>query len=401
VICTAPTHRQIRSILWREIRALYHGAKIPLGGELHELPEIGLQYEDGREIVGFYTTEPEKMAGISGPNVLFIVDEASGIPVEIYEAIEGNRAGGAGLVLFSNPTQTSGEFFDAFHTKRSYWTCIHVSSVEAAETGIPGLATKAFIDEKRREWGEASPLYQVRIEGNFPSQAENSVIPLVDVEAALARHDSTHDEATLTLGVDVARFGDDASIIFPVRGKKAFAPIKLQGKDNVQVAGAVMDVARRLRFGSNERVRVNVDVIGVGAGVADQLRDRHQAKEIVLAEVNVAEKASSERFQREYANLRSELWFNVAAWLRSGGAIPRDGELEGELVAPLYTFDLKGRRKVEAKDDLKKRLGRSPDKADALALAVHSRPVASFSASVIRSRYGHDEEDETPFFGRP
>lgn len=385
VILTAPTHRQIRAILWREIKRLYHNALKPLGGELHELPEIGLQWEDGREVVGFYTTEPEKMAGISGQNVLFLVDEASGIPSEIYEAIEGNRAGGAKLIMFSNPTQTSGTFFNAFHTKRAYWHCIHISSEEAALTGIPGLATREFIREKRGEWGEGSILFQVRIKGNFPTQQSDAVIALVDAEAAVERYDDTHDDAPLQLGVDPARFGDDRSIIIARRGLKAFPAVVVIGLDTHQVGARAVEVVRRLRRSVHERPHVKVDVTGLGAGVVDYLREYARQKEITLAELNASAKP---RDERKYHDIRAELWFRCSAWLKSGGAIPPDDELLSELTTPTYDFDLKNRLRVMEKDEIKKLIDRSPDKADALCLAVYDAPSARFAASTVKSRYG-------------
>lgn len=402
VIFTAPTHRQIRAILWRELKHLYHNAKTDLGGVLHELPELGLQWQDGRELFGFFTTEAEKMAGISGPHVLFVVDEASGIPNEIYEAIEGNRAGGARIVMFSNPTQTSGVFYDAFNEKREFWKCIHVSSEEAAGTGIPGLATADYIAEKKREWGEDSPIYQVRIAGNFPAQSENAVVALMDIEGAIARYEDTEDDSVLSIGVDVARFGDDNSALCARRGKKTLAVTPIKGLDTKQLAGRVLGMVRLLRYGKHERVKVFVDVIGVGGGVADNLRDAHKEKEIHLFEVNVSNVAFHEE---EYFNLRSELWFRAAKFLRDGGALPDDGALVSELVAPVYTFDQRGRRKVESKDDLKKRLGRSPDRADAFCLTFFGANSGPFkSAFVGGSRYderrpNRDDEDDPDLDG--
>src|SRR5204862_354817 len=133
-----------------------------------ELARTGLKSVDFREIVGFTAREAEAVAGISGRNLLYILDEASGIPDEIYEAIEGNRAGGARVVLLGNPTKTTGEFFDAFHAKARFYKTITVSSEQTPNvvTGrdeIPGLATRAWIEEKREEWRPDSALYKVRV----------------------------------------------------------------------------------------------------------------------------------------------------------------------------------------------------------------------------------------------
>jgi phage terminase large subunit len=378
VIITAPTGRQIRSIIWKEIRKRYRDAVWPIGGRLNQLPDLGLQFTDGREVVGFATDQPERMAGISGSQLLFLVDEASGVTQDIYEAIEGNRAGGAGagtkVILFSNPTQTSGEFFDAFHTKRAFWHCVHISSEEAARVrGIPGLATPTFIEEKKAEWGVESPLYQVRVLGNFPAQATNSVVSLALVEAANERWRGLEPRASgpLVLGVDPARFGDDKSVILPRRGLRVLRPRRVAKYDEQAVADEVLRTVRDLRDPDDGPAHVHVDGHGVGSGVVSILRAAAERREIILRDIRSADPSD---MPDEYFNLRSQMAFGVAEWLRAGGAIPDDGMLASDLVTPTYGFDARGRRKVEKKDEIKKRLGRSPDDGDALALAVYMPP---------------------------
>lgn len=367
VVLTAPSFRQVKSILWREITQLYEGARWPLGGEISKDPDTGLKTKDGREIVGFSTSSPERMAGISGANVLFIIDEASGVPESIFEAIEGNRAGGARMAMFSNPTRTSGTFYDAFHKNHEFWKTFHVSSTDSPnvtgkEPSIPGLAVPEYIEEKRREWGEDSSLYAVRVLGNFSSQGDNSIVSLELLNSSLSRWADIPEQGDLVLGVDVARFGDDETVIQPVRGLKALKPVVVQGLDVVNVVGKVIETARSLR-GVHELVTVNVDVIGIGSGVADILR---RTPWLRINDVNVSIPA---RNHQEYVNLRTELWFMMRAWLKDGG-IPEDNKLEGDLVAPTYEFDVRGRYKVESKDEIKKRLNRSTDRADALCLAI-------------------------------
>lgn len=333
---------------------------------------------------GFSTADAEKMAGISGADLVFIIDEASGVDEEIFEAIEGNMAGGASILLISNPTQTSGTFYDAFTTKRHLWHTIHVSSedtpnVQTGEMLIPGLATRAWVQEKLSEWGEDSPLFQVRVRGNFPDQAENSVIGLGLVEAARARHQNEQETLTgpFTLGVDVARFGDDLTVLLPVFGSRP-GPIKTHRKqDNVEVAGHVMDYVEELRRKhdypvSAGRVRVKIDDLGNGGGVTDHLKHSERARKlgIMVIPVKVSENATTEGYHR----LRDQLWFAMRDWLKEGGQLPADSHLEGELVAVRYSFDTQGRAKVEKKEELKKRLGRSCDRADALALAIYDPP---------------------------
>lgn len=124
-VLSAPTARQVKAIIWKELSKRHREARLP--GDLFLDPASGLRYRDS-EVFGFSTADAEKMAGISGADLVFIIDEASGVDEGIFEAIEGNMAGGASILLISNPTQTSGTFYDAFTTKRHLWETIHVSS---------------------------------------------------------------------------------------------------------------------------------------------------------------------------------------------------------------------------------------------------------------------------------
>lgn len=386
VILTSASGRQVKAILWKELRRLYRNAVHPIGGKLNLDPGTGLQFDDGREVLGYTTDDAERMAGISGEHVLYLVDEASGVAEAIWEAIEGNRAGGAKLAAFSNPTRTSGTFCEAFKTKGTFWHRIHVRSAESpnvtgTEPAVPGLATKEWLDEKRDDWGTDSPLFQVRAEGNFPSEAENAVIGLGLVQAATQRHATMPDEGALSIGVDPARFGDDETGIAPVRGKRAHAIRTLRSMDTVDVAGQVLAVCAELGR-DGETIRVQVDETGLGAGVLDTLRRHESVKltkgggiaRLVVIGVNAAESAPTSDL---YHRMRDQVWFATRDWLRDGGAIPDDGRLHGELVAPLYAFDTSGRYVVEPKAKTKARLGRSPDRADALGLAVFRAPIVT------------------------
>lgn len=386
VILTSASGRQVREILWRELTACYRRAKHPLGGKLFETPAGGLRFGGGREVLGFTTDAPERFAGISGANLLFLLDEASGIPPSIYEAVEGNRAGGARVALFSNPTQTAGEFFDAFHDKRHLYHCLTVSSEESPNVTegrevVLGLATPEWIAEKRLEWGGDSPLFAVRVRGEFPTHASNAIIGLGLVEAARRRHDETRAEGLLELGVDPARFGDDESVLVARRGKKVLALEAYQGLDGTELALKVLSLVRRLRKSHEPAVTVKIDPIGVGASPTDALRRFHEEVDVVPLE------ASASASNAEYVRLRDELWFGVRDWLAAGGALPPDSKLEGELVAPTYTLDPKNRLKVESKDDIKKRLKRSPDRADALALAVYETAGSQLYVPAPRTGY--------------
>lgn len=372
VILTSSIARQVKHILWREVRRLCRESRQPIGASPALDPNTGLRFQDGREILGFTTDEAESMAGFSGDQILFIIDEASGFPQALYEAVQGNTAGGGAILALGNPTRTTGFFFEAFRYERGGWFLIHVSSrdtpnVTGLEPSIPGLATPEWIAEMIAEYGEGSPIVAVRVDGNFSEKAEDAVVGLGSVEAAKARWTNIPRLGQIEVGVDVARFGDDDSVIQARRGKHTYLPVAVHGLDTVQVASKVL----ALLFGPDglhkhgePKPIVRVDVIGYGAGVVDVLR---RDPRVTVVPVNVGEAA---RDPEKFCGLRDEVWWAARKWLEDGGTLAPDPKLEADLLAPRYSYDARGRIKVEPKHETKKRLNRSPDRGDAFCLAV-------------------------------
>ncbi|AKT38263.1 hypothetical protein [Chondromyces crocatus] len=335
VILSSVTDRQVNQILWRELRMLHAQARHPVDGNLHDLARTGLRSKDFREVVGFTAKEAEAVAGISGRNLLYILDEASGIPDLIFEAIEGNRAGGARVLMLGNPTRVEGEFFRSHSDKREFYRTFTISSEESpnvlrGEMVIPGLAAREWVEEKRREWGEESALFQVRVRGNFARQDASTVIPLYLVDEAEERWHDTRAEGRLHVGVDVARFGDDDSVAIPRRGSKALEVVAWNGLNEPTLAAHVVQVVRRHRSPREPKAAVKVDACGgIGIRVVGHLHAYQE--EIEVIPVNVAERS---RLPGEFPLLRDQLWFALRDWLREGGAIPEDAKLAAELVAP-------------------------------------------------------------------
>ncbi len=390
VVITAPTGRSIREVVWREVSRLHKGAVQPIGGKLAITASSGLVADDGRQIIGYAADSGEAFSGISGENVFYIVDEASGVDEEIWDAIERNRAGGASLLAISNPTQVSGTFYRAFHEQGASWDQHVISGLEAVAYQekygrIPGLVSAEYIAERRADGWPGTVLWSVGVEGEFPREGTNVVIGLGLVEAAQARWTVYADStARLLVGVDVARFGDDESVVQLVRGLAAYPPRAFRGLDGPQLAARVVEIVEAA-LGPADRApgaplpRVKVDVIGVGASAFDALK-RIESLEVVA--VNVGESATTEPAPGEpgFSRLRDQVWFAARAWLMAGGALPNDSKLKADLVAPRFGFALDGRCKVEGKDDMKKRLGRSPDRGDALCLAVFEPVVEESTA---------------------
>lgn len=415
VVMTAPSADQVKDILWPELVKWLPKVSASLritDKDVPKDPATGVRLADGRAIFGRTSNKPERMAGISGDQILFIIDEASGYDDSLYEPLEGNTAGGAHVVAISNPTRTVGWFYQAFKAgtrdltpepandndwgtpewdeaedKRQRYRLIHINSEETPNacnpdksTHVQGLAERAYIVKMRRDCGpdyEQSAVYLVRVKGEFPTQATDSVIGLGVVNAAVERWVPADTEAALalahdgelTIGVDVARFGGDETVLQPVRGNYAWRPTVLSKVDGPTVAEAVVELARELRRAPHQRVRVCVDGIGVGAAVVDSLRTHEATRRGELAIIDVD--VSMESDDGDHSTLRSQLWFGAAEWLKAGGAIPDDERLTSELLAPTYTFDTRSRKKVASKAEMKLVLKRSPDRADALCLAVY------------------------------
>lgn len=410
VILTAPAGHQVRNILWPEVTRLYESAKVPIGGRLSPDPAYGLKLPGQREIIAVTTDEVAKAAGLSSPNQLIIVDEASGYDEALWPALFGNLAGGGRILALGNPTQTSGTFYEAFGEKAHLWNGFTLSSVEspnvvANRRVIPGLAMRDYVEEHLDEYagirlprgasyeelvaalesaGE-SPFLDIRIRGRFPVQAENAVVPLSLVERAKERWVSTHGDGPLSLGVDVARSGDDESVIAPRRGFRLGELEPHRGLDGPQLAAKVIECANRLRGDQVERVRVKIDVVGVGASPYDCLKAVEDERGIEVIGVNSGEASDDpERFK----NKRAQLHFAMRSWLADGGAIPpNEPKLHAEIVAAKFSLDERNRYIVEKKDAIKARLKRSPDRADAAALAVYEPPSIDTQFIKIPSRY--------------
>lgn len=380
VILTSATAKQIDEILWAELKRVLRGALIVVDGELHKIARSGIRSGD-RQIFGFTAREAEGAAGYSGPNIMFIVDEASGVEDEFFEVIEGNRAAaGSRLILFSNPTRAEGEFYRSHEEKKEFYHCISVSSeespnvVEGREV-IPGLASREWIEEKKLEWGPESPLYLVRVKGEFVKNETGKIVSIHAIELAEERWSQTEATGRLQLGVDPAGPGlaGDETAVAVRRGLKIIQLYVFRGLTEeaivVEVAGIVKE---HRRADDSELALVCVDREGpIGSGVLGLLRAHAETNFGSFEVVGVRSSSRALRKPEIYDRVRDELWANLAAWIADGGAIVEDARLAKELHAPAWEGQVTGRLKATGKDELRKKLdGRSPDRADACALSV-------------------------------
>ena len=314
---------------------------------------------------------PEALQGVHSDNVLLVVDEASGVAEAVFEAAIGSMSGdNATTILLGNPTRTSGFFFDTHHKNRDKWWTRKVSGYDSKRV------SPDFIQEVIDAYGEDSNAFRVRVLGEFPTADDDTIIPLFTAEAAVGRDIRVPPETPWVWGLDCARMGDDSTVLTKMQGSVVHEiPMKWVKLDTMQVAGRVK--AEWDACDSSSRpYEINVDAIGIGAGVADRLREMG----LPARSINVSE---SPALKNEYKNLRTELWFKGREWFAAGtGSLPKGAEtLVADLVSVKYGFvDSSGVMIAEPKAVTKKRLRRSPDYADSFLLCLASD---AFSA-----RYG-------------
>jgi len=300
---------------------------------------------------------PESLAGFHSPHMLFVVEEASGVPNVIFETASGALSTpGAKIIMCGNPTRSDGYFYDAFHADREKWHCITVSC-EDGEYVDP-----KFIGDMAEKYGENSNVFRVRVLGEFPTQSDDVLLPLHLVEDATKRDVEAGPTTPVVWGLDVARFGSDRSALAKRQGNVLVEPIKTwQNKDLMELAGIVLAEHDAVPYSMRPQA-IYIDAIGLGAGLADRLREL----DLPAVAVAVSETASlKDRFNR----LRDELFWSAREWFEARDChMPEDDTLIAELTGIRYKYLSSGKLKIESKDEMKKRGQRSPDTADAFVL---------------------------------
>jgi hypothetical protein len=359
VITTAPTWNQVRHILWNEIKRLHAFAVVQLGGtSLEERIKIS----PDSFAIGFSTDEAERFQGFHAEHVLVILDEAPGVREEIWHAAETLLTGRVGKILaIGNPTRPAGLFYEAFRDG-SGWDRVHISCLDSPNVGgdvkFPRLVTERWLDSRRREWGEDSPLWQARVLGEFPEDDINLLVPRKWLELKKAKPEQ---RGQLRLGVDVARQGND-STVFLVHAETEILHLEARhGWSTMETAGRVIALMKQFNLDANE---VFVDDTGLGAGVTDRLREQGYYVRAVLA-------ASRAEDAEHFSNLRAECYWRLRQSLSPDGSLSipeNETELRRELGALTFSYSSSGAIKIVDKVELRGRLSGSPDHADALAL---------------------------------
>ena len=353
-VITANTTTQLSTKTWREL-ALWH--KRAINNHWFKWTATKFFHVDHPE-TWFCAAVPntehnsEAFAGLHAKHVLLIFDEASGIPDVIWEVAEGAMTTPRAMwFVYGNPTKNTGRFRECFHSDKERWQHNQIDSRSCKMTN------KKEINEWKKVYGEDSDFFKVRVKGQFPRLGVIQFIPTDAVDKAMQSDIPFEAYMTmpLILGVDVARFGDDKSVVALRQGRKVLKIWRFQELNTMQLATEVAHIIKDVRPDA-----VFCDVIGVGAGVVDRLRMLN----FEIIEVNAGVKAQEEEL---YFNKRAEMWGRMKNWLIAGADIPNDKKLKEALIGVEYGYDMKERIMLERKKDMKARGLESPDDAEAIA----------------------------------
>lgn len=326
------------------------------------------------------------LSGLHAPYVFIAGDETAGIPVSMLKTAEQalSNVEFAKVMQAGNPIDLSGMLYEAAVNQRERWTVIEITGDPDDPLRSPRV-DKAWAEEQIRLYTRENPWVKAYVLGRFPPASINSILSAEEVREAMARapREVEFYWAQKRIGVDVARFGDDRTVIIKRQGCVSYKPEIMRNSDTMEIADRLDVIQHEYKA---ELVLID-DTGHWGHGVYDRAnRGGYRALAVMF---------HGKPGDPRYGTKRDEMWLRMAEWVKGGGALPNEPELMAELTVPTYTF-VNGKLKVEDKDQIKKRLGRSPDIADALActFAVTEQPSQFDQAGRMVIRAGYDKEKQ-------
>jgi hypothetical protein len=409
---TAPTFRQVRRALWGEIHYQYNRALNPLGGKLNQ---TSLDLGDKWFVEGFATDKPtENITGIHEENIFVIVDEAGGVAPETFEALDALVTSESSFVIYiGNPTSSDGPFYDSFKPKSGFKnftiSCYDCPNVKHDRVIYSKLTSKKWVDEKEKKWGITSPLFLVRVKGEFADQSTDTLIPIKYIEIALNKGKEENLKLTkvLSFGLDVARQGSDNSVYgvcYEIKDRpETFFKIidrtqriretvtagkmkgiydelvpefKQKGSLNLYNKYKIME----LEEGEGKKEKddlqifppINIDEINAGGGVSDIMIE----DEYPVNEINVSEPPDKSDFEAVglFLNKRAKYYWNLKMLFEAELVIIDDEDLANELSKFRFEQLRSGKIKIVDKDEIKAELnGKSPDDAETMMLCYSEK----------------------------
>ncbi len=380
VITSAPTNRQVKELLWSEIRMRWANIQRRTGYPGRIL-QMKIDIDEDYFALGFSARESadagqaqNTFQGFHSPSLLMIFDEADGMHKAFWDAKEGVLTGERNHFLaIGNPIKTTGPFQDSIKsslTSHIRISCLdHPNVIEGADI-VPGCVTRRQVDERKMEWGENSPLYQSKILGIAPKVDEFSLFPLHLVEEAMDEEKEIHHEVNevISMGVDVARFGGDKTVITIQHGMEQKEVVHYNGQDLNWTLRTVKDLAKTHMVNT-----IVVDDTGLGGGVTDGLSGfEYDGFSPTIVPVNFGGSPTSTSYETQFANIKAQMYYLFSQDIKGKKVKLLDaGRQKADLSNTRYKFDSKQRLIVEPKSEMKKRGLPSPDFADAAVLAHH------------------------------
>lgn len=398
--CTAPTKHQLYDVLWAEVSKWLRNAPGLKDEIIWTYERIYMKgYKEEWFAVPRTATNPDALQGFHAEHILYIIDEASGVPDKVFEPVLGAMTGeDVRLLMMGNPTRLTGFFYDSHHKDREQYSAMHVDGRDSPHV------SKKFIQKIVDMFGMDSDVFRVRVAGQFPKAMPDSLIAMEWCEDAAERRVDPPG-LRVDIGIDVARYGDDSSVLYPVLDKVRALEYEIHNHNRTtEITGyAVIMIERSAVEHPDASIRVKVDCDGLGVGVYDGLYDQKD---------KIIERVWMERCRREgldpdsqwqtcqmiprldldivechfggaggkvdeddpigYRNSTGLMWGTVRRCLQEGTlALPDDDALFSQLCSRKYIVGQDGRLELEKKEAMKKRGLRSPDIADALALALY------------------------------
>jgi len=367
VAATAPTQHQVYDILWAEAASLLKQSR----------PELRLfcQWTKTRINVrghsqtwfahGIPSSNPNALSGIHNKHLLYLVDEAPGVPDAAFEVIEGalTREENS-IAMIGNPVMTKGYFYRVFQDPAGWF----VSKLTSANSP---LVSPEYEKRMARRFGKDSNVYRVRVLGEFPITGDDVVLSVDLVAEAMAHEIEGTPSGMRAIGVDVARYGNDRSVIYGRIGGKIVHELVIDRSDLVYLRARIQDAILKL-----DPDIVNIDASGLGAGVPDEVRNWAREHDIVV-QINGIKNNETAKDPARYENVGTEMYFELQESL-IGADIPNDADLQFELTEREFVINPRTNRyQIVDKETLRRRLKakhlepRSPDKGDALALCFY------------------------------
>lgn len=376
--CTAPTQHQLFDILWAEISKWIRNNPILQKDLIWTKEKVYIKgYPEEWFAVARTASKPDALQGFHAEEVLYIIDEASGVDDKIFEPVLGALStSGARLLMCGNPTQLSGFFYDSHHKNRASYTTFHIDGRNSSRV------SQDFVQTIIRMYGENSDVFRVRVAGEFPLQEEDIFIPLSLVEHSIMTEYSIPQQPTLLhIGADIARFGDDKTVIGYKANEKVTFYKKRRGQDTMKTADDIVLLGEQLvqKYQPTEPIPIKIDDGGVGGGVVDRLRQikRNQPERFWWMEiypVKFGQRIQHKHYYDSTTYMMAVVKKLLQPYDEQGNPkpieliLPNDDDMAAQLSGRKYFLTENSKIKIESKKEMKKRGRPSPDEADCILL---------------------------------